>query len=61
MLKTLSKCIREYKLASILSPSDLSYIITQLRLTRPLARSSDASLLDLLQHMAMYSPQLSVD
>ena len=47
--------------ASILSPSDLSYIITQLRLTRPLARSSDASLHDLLQHMAMYSPQLSVD
>lgn len=47
--------------ASILSPSDLSYIITQLRLTRPLARSSNASLLDLLQHMAMYSPQLSVD
>ena len=44
---------------SLLSPSDLSYVLTQLRLTRPLARSSDASLLALLQHMAMYSPQLS--
>ena len=44
---------------SILSPSDVSYILTQLRLTRPLARASDASLLQLLQHMTMYSPQLS--
>ena len=45
--------------ASVLSPDDLAYVITQLRLTRPLARASDASLRALLQHMAMYGAQRS--